>query len=57
MGHACVVELFILPVDVKRDVQRDFAREANVVVEANRCPATNSLADAGIRDRSCLLAC
>ena len=53
---AAYVELFVVPVDMVRDVQRDLAREADVLMDANRCLATDMLAEAGIRDRSCLLA-
>ena len=53
---ATYVELFLVPVSMVREVQRDLAREAGVLVDANRCLATDMLAEAGIRDRSCLLA-
>ena len=53
---AAYVDLFLVPVDMVRDVQRDLAREADVLVDTNRCLATDMLAEAGIRDRSCLLA-
>ena len=53
---AAYVELFLVPVDMVREVQVDLACEAGVLVDANRCLATDMLAEAGIRDRSCLLA-
>jgi len=48
--------LFLVPGDLERVVQRDPAREEEVLVAANLCLATDALAEAGIRDRSCLLA-
>ena len=53
---ATYVELFLVPVSMVREVQRDLAREAGVLVDANRCLATDMLAEAGILNRSCLLA-
>ena len=53
---ATYVELFLVPVGMVRDVQRDLAREADVLVDTNRCLATDVLAEAGILDRSSLLA-
>ena len=53
---ATYVDLFLVPVGMVRDVQRDLAREADVLVGTNRCLATDTLAEAGIRDRCCLLA-
>ena len=53
---AAYVELFLVPDDLVRVVQRDPAREADVLVDTNLRLATDLLAEAGIRDRSCLLA-
>jgi hypothetical protein len=53
---AAYVELFLVPDDLVRVVQRDPAREADVLVDTNLRLATDLLTEAGIRDRSCLLA-
>ena len=53
---AAYVELFLVPISMERVIQRNQALEADVLVDANRCLATDMLAEAGIRDLSCLLA-
>ena len=55
---ADMVRLFLVPDagGLVRAVQRNPAREADVLVDINRCLATDTLAEAGIRDRCCLLA-
>ena len=50
------VALFLVPKDLEQAVQRDAAREAGVLLGANLCLSTDTLAEAGIRNRSCLLA-
>ena len=52
------VKLFLVPDagGLVRAVQRDPAREADVLVDTNLCLATDTLAEAGISNRSCLLA-
>ena len=52
------IKLFLVPDagGLVRAVQRNPAREADVLVDINLCLATDTLAEAGIRDRSCLLA-
>ena len=53
---AAYVDLFLVPDGLVEVVQRNPAREADVLVDTNLCLATVLLAEAGIRDRSCLLA-
>ena len=53
---AAFVDLFLVPDGLVEVVQRNPAREADVLVDTNLCLATVLLAEAGIRDRSCLLA-
>jgi len=53
---AAFVDLFLVPDGLVEVVQRNPAREADVLVDTNLCLATVLLADASIRDRSCLLA-
>ena len=50
------IKLFLVPDGLVEVVQRNPAREADVLVDTNLCLATVLLADASIRDRSCLLA-
>jgi hypothetical protein len=50
------VKFFLVPDSLVRFVQRDPALEADVLVDTNLCLATDLLAEAGIRERSCLLA-
>ena len=49
------VKLFLVPDGLVRAIQHNLAREADVLVDANLCLATDALAEAGIRDHSCLL--
>ena len=49
------VKLFLVPDGLERAIQHNLAREADVLVDANLCLATDALAEAGIRDHSCLL--
>jgi len=55
---ANMVKLFLVPDagGLVRAVQLDPAREADVLVDTNLCLATDTLAEASIRHRSCLLA-
>ena len=50
------VKLFLVPDDLVRDIQLMPEHEAGVFVRENLRLATDALAEAGIRDRSCLLA-
>ena len=51
------IALFLVPAELEQAVQRDpERREAEVLVDANLCLATAALAEAGICNRSCLLA-
>jgi len=50
------IKLFLVHDGLVEVVQRNPAREADVLVDTNLCLATVLLAEAGIRDRSCLLA-
>ena len=49
------IKLFLVPDGLVRAIQHNLAREADVLVDANLCLATDALAEAGIRDHSCLL--
>ena len=53
---AAYVELFLVPDDLVQDIQLVPEREAGVLVRENLRLATDALAEAGIRNRSCLLA-
>ena len=53
---AAYVEFFLVPDGLVRQIQLEPKREAGVLVDANLCLATDALAEAGIRNRSCLLA-
>ena len=53
---AAYVDLFLVPDDLVRDIQLMPEHEAGVLVRENLRLATDALAEAGIRNRSCLLA-
>ena len=53
---AAYVDLFLVPDHLVRVVQRNPAREVDVLVDSNLCLATDALAEASISDRCCLIA-
>ena len=50
------IKLFLVPDDLVRNIQLMPEQEAGVLVRENLCLATYTLAEAGISNRSCLLA-